>query len=393
MEHLESLLQRVSLLVKQEEDEMKASYLRGEQFNIFEVCGINHYELQHSAIIAEMINPDGLHGQGELYLKLFMQAYGTKLPIEEIEYDKVSVRKEEWTGAYDGRMDIYIEYDGLPLAIIENKLYAKDQSVQLKKYKENADIRIRKSPYPKHQYEIVYLTLDGRKATEDSGKGVEYIQMSYSRDIILWLDKCIEQSVKIPLVRETLIQYQNHIKQLTNQNMPSKEKEQLFKLLSKYPEETQKIQDILWDNEYKKYVFEHFVKEKIDSELSVLGLKVDFSDMPNGNGFYVYKESWYKNNNGFRIYFGDENKNHCGRKWVGIEADNKKIEKNVLESLKGDSPTEWWPFGTQWVEDEMDRWDWPSFTKNMVNGRFADYVISKVKAILKELEEKGISLD
>lgn len=393
MEQLENLLQKVSLLVIQKEDEMKASVLRGEQFNIFEICGIDHYELQHSAIIAEMINPHGLHGQGELFLKLFMQFYGTRLPIEDIDYNNVRVRKEEWTEAYDGRMDIYIEYDGLPLVIIENKIYAKDQSIQLKKYKEDADLKIRKSSYPKHLYEIVYLTLDGREATDDSGKDVEYFQMSYSKDIILWLDKCIEQSVRIPLVRETLIQYQNHIKQLTNQNMSSIEKEQFFKLLSKYPEETQKIQDILWDNEYKKYVFENFVKEKIERELSELGLKVDFSEMPNGNGFYVYRESWYKDNNGFRIYFGDENKNHCGRKWVGIEADNKRIEKKVLESLKGDSPTEWWPFGTQWIEDEMDRWDWPSFTKNMVNGRFANYVISKVKAILKELEEKDISLD
>ena len=83
MEQIESLLKKVGLLVKQEEDERKASELRGEQFNIFKVCGIDHYELQHSAIIAELLNPQGSHGQGALYLKLFMQVYGSKLPIDK----------------------------------------------------------------------------------------------------------------------------------------------------------------------------------------------------------------------------------------------------------------------------------------------------------------------
>ena len=205
MEQYKQLFKAVSQIVQQAKVAKEESRLRGEQFNIFKVCGIDHYELQHSAIIAELLNPQGSHGQGCLYLKLFMETYGSRLSVTNFNSKDIKVMSEEWTTEYDGRMDICINYKDVPFVIIENKLYASDQSIQLRRYDKDAQQRGAK------EYEIVYLTLDGKYASEDSGKGVAYIRMSYSKDIIRWLDLCIEHSSRIPLVRETLIQYQNQL--------------------------------------------------------------------------------------------------------------------------------------------------------------------------------------
>ena len=45
---------------------------KGEKFNIFRVCGVDHYETTHSAILAEFLNPKGGHGKETKYLHLFL---------------------------------------------------------------------------------------------------------------------------------------------------------------------------------------------------------------------------------------------------------------------------------------------------------------------------------
>ena len=388
MEQFESLFKQVSLLVQQENDEIKARTLRGEQFNIFKVCGIDHYELQHSAIISELLNPQGSHGQGKLYLKLFMQVYGSKLPIDEIEYDKVRVRTEKWTEAYDGRMDICIEYDGLPFVIIENKLYAKDQSIQLRKYKEDSDTIIKKSQHPEQKYEIVYLTLDGKDATKDSGDGVDYIRMSYSKDIIKWLALSIESSARIPLVRETLVQYQNHIKQLTNQNMEQENKNALFELLTRYPKEAEYILNTSRD-EYIQYLYENKVLPKLKDfvkENNLLYTEYGLWSGKAGKGFCFRKETWKRN----AIWFYTDRQG-LREFYEGISnyAGESIANQNKLECLN-EPPISQWPYGYSWFK--YDVWD-GRVILDMINGEFANTIIGRVRTILEEVERKNLTKD
>ena len=395
MEQIESLLKKVGLLVKQEEDERKASELRGEQFNIFKVCGIDHYELQHSAIIAELLNPQGSHGQGALYLKLFMQVYGSKLPIDKIEFDRVRVRKEKWTEAYDGRMDICVENNGLPFVIIENKLYAKDQSIQLKKYKEDSDKIIKRSQNPEHKYEIVYLTLDGRDATKDSGEGVEYIRMSYSKGIIKWLDLSIEYSARIPLVRETLVQYQNHIKKITNMDVSEYKKQDLYKMLSQYPDVTRKI--IINRFDYWWYVYDNKVKKELLSIADKYSLQFDDSQMKTSCNFSFFEKKWAKINENERVCISIETeKTNFKEYFIGIKSSpecviNKQYEP--LNCFSGSYSTEKWPFGWKYLEDCYSDWSYDGEAiVTMADGRFSRYIDQLIKDILDELYLKGIDL-
>lgn len=230
MEQLKKLLQDVNLILQKEKVRKEKSRKRGERFNVFEMLGVAHYEVTHSKIIAGFLNPQGSHGQGNLFLRLFLQTIETEGKIN-IDTTNAKVYTEYDTG--DGRIDILIEDNIGHGIVIENKVYAGDQPEQLKRYNNFA-----KEKYGEGNYMIYYLTLYGHEASGDSvidpetGECVNYNCISYSKDIINWLQYCISESATMPLVRETLVQYLNHIKQLTNQDMDRLSDQEWKKLLS-----------------------------------------------------------------------------------------------------------------------------------------------------------------
>ena len=224
MEQFKKLLQEVNVILQKDKVRKEESRKRGERFNVFEMLGVAHYELTHSKIIAGFLNPQGSHGQGDLFLRLFLQAIENKDEIN-IDTSKAKVYTEYGIGV-NGRLDIFID-NGSYGIIIENKVYAGDGEEQLKRYNDFA-----KEKYGEGNYIIYYLTLDGHEASDNSSNGVVYKCISYSKDIINWLQLCIHECATMPLVRETLVQYLNHIKQLTNQDMDSLNEEELIKLLA-----------------------------------------------------------------------------------------------------------------------------------------------------------------
>ena len=222
MEQLQKLLQDVNVILQKEKVRKEESRKRGERFNVFKMLGVAHYEVTHSKIIAGFLNPQGSHGQGDLFLRLFLQTIETKINIDT---SNSKIYTEYDTG--DGRIDILIEDHARHGIVIENKVYAGDQPDQLIRYSSFAE-----NKYKKDNYTIYYLTLFGHEASNNSAKGVAYKCISYSEHIINWLQRCIHECATMPLVRETLVQYLNHIKQLTNQDMDSLNKEELIELLA-----------------------------------------------------------------------------------------------------------------------------------------------------------------
>ncbi|MDF9833080.1 hypothetical protein M2103_001297 [Ereboglobus sp. PH5-5] len=214
IQRIRHLLEQVSLLNKKNNDILDAT---GGRFNMFRVCGVNHYEKTHSAIIAEFLDPCGSHGLKTKFLECFVDMMGAK----NFNCKNARVYTEYVTS--EGQLDVLIEEDGQKSAlIIENKIYADDQQEQLKRYESFA-----KNRYGAKNYKMFYLTLFGHDASDQSGKGVNYTSISYEKIIIEWLEKCIGFSVRHPLVRETIIQYINHLKQLTNQDMDTENQKEI----------------------------------------------------------------------------------------------------------------------------------------------------------------------
>jgi len=196
--------------------------LTGENFNIFRILGVGYSEIKHSMFLCELLNRNGSHGQGDIFLKLFIETFkngdfdaigdfNTEVSTAVVEYHVGQKTDEE-----GGRIDIFIE-DKNNCIIIENKIYAGDQENQILRYHNHA--KKYGNPF------LFYLTLWGGEPTEWStgGKvdtdGKDYKCISYSEHIIKWLECCKKESVNYPILRESISQYINLLNFLTNQTI------------------------------------------------------------------------------------------------------------------------------------------------------------------------------
>lgn len=223
MEKIKNLLQQVSVIQKKYDEIAK---ITGENFNIFSIMRAESDEVRtHSRIIADFLNPKGLHSQGSIYLKLFFEEVQALNEIKEnFDFENAKVLVEEHTGRIDGEyseggfIDIVIK-DSKNQVVIENKIYAGDQKGQLFRYKKK---------YP--MCTLIYLTLKGKQPSEFSYKinnGQELslkdiILVSYKDNIKNWLGNCLEKTHSLPIIRETLVQYLYLVKKLTNQSTNKK---------------------------------------------------------------------------------------------------------------------------------------------------------------------------
>lgn len=244
-------------------------FLRGEDFNIFSVMGMETSEVNtHSAIIASLLSPQGSHGCGDIFLKLFISAipelsnfiFNTSDAQSQVEVSIGHVSEDYQEG---GRMDIIITSHNRAI-IIENKIDACDQPKQMYRYFEYAE-----RTFP-GQYKLIYLTKNGKQPSNDSISGKNYtlqypkdfICLSYAQDIRQWIDICIVNAINKPLVRETLFQYKNLLNKLTSQDMESATLKELENLCSK-PEN---IESLMWVHEHiegivNKIMQSHFVPQ------------------------------------------------------------------------------------------------------------------------------------
>lgn len=175
------------------------SPMRGEEFNVFHWIRLRWDEVDHSGLIKSLLNSKGIHNFEDKFLTLFINEL-EKVKPESIrnlnfltkdssadteQYAPLTSEKEK--KPKNGRIDIYVKSkDQKKAIIIENKLLAKDQKEQLKRYDSWA-----RTTLGDGNYVIVYLTLNGREASKNSSEGVEYIQISYNETIINWLKACI----------------------------------------------------------------------------------------------------------------------------------------------------------------------------------------------------------
>ena len=218
---IQNLLEQVNSLKDKHEKILEAS---GGRFNIFSVCGVNHYENTHSGIIAEFLNPNGTHGLKSKFLECFIETLGEGFTVKDFNCQTATVRTEHTIDT--GRLDILIEDSQNKAIIIENKIYAGDQEEQLQRYDYHANEK-----YKKGNYQILYLTLNGNEASEQSAGDIVYLPISYKKTVIDWLEKCVNIAARFPMVRETIIQYINHLKKLTYQDMDTKNKDEIVEMI------------------------------------------------------------------------------------------------------------------------------------------------------------------
>jgi len=292
--NVSNLLNQVGIIKKKYDD--LAEYT-GENYNIFNVLNIYSDELSHSAIIGDLLNAKGKHGQKDIFLKLFLEEINSfneetnqfkilnefntsnSHSVIEKHIGKVNYEIEE-----GGRIDILIN-DGKNNIIIENKIWAGDQEKQLVRYNKQD----KKAP-------IIYLTLNGKEPSNESKGNLilnkDFICMSYRVEIINWLEKCVKEMANKPIIRESLNQYLVLVKQLTHQSINNKMKEEIIKIITSNPNNVISAKNI-----YENYM-ESIRKLYLDQTLKLLdklnekGLNIDKNNIErssrgDGDGLFI----------------------------------------------------------------------------------------------------------
>jgi hypothetical protein len=187
----------------------------GRNFNVFYITDTWKDEVTVCRVLAELLDPKGKHGQGSVYLRLFLrECLGIKddsMPDYEIE--KLSVTPER---AIDNNRRIDIAIEGNKRFIpIEVKIESGDLDGQCHDYCMYAR-------FYDSDAKIVYLTNFGdmpSKKSKGSLKDDDIIPISFMEDIVHWLEKCLAlpTTIRKPPVREILIQFISAIRKFTNQ--------------------------------------------------------------------------------------------------------------------------------------------------------------------------------
>ena len=383
---IQQFFREVENICTREQALQEERHRKGENYNLFSILNIERYELKHSALIANLLDPKGSHGCGDAFLRAFFEialkerAY----PFEDCTH--LHSYTEYYTGPIagdtGGRIDILVKSSCYGL-IIENKIYAGDQDKQLTRYDNYG-----KKTFGADRYLLVYLTLYGCDASKEStatksAEEVGYLRLSYAEDILRWLEQCVRLADNKPLVRESLNQYIRTIKQLTYQDMNQKNIEKIIDLAVDHPEVVATLsskRDAIAQGIRKKYIFDK-LKEYADQK----GWLFDDTEITNPQGepnIRFRKEGW----DGSIIISADsENKkSNYGwwmNLWIGI--DSKEAGAKKLACLEKQSPE--YPMGWEYLT--TPNWysaeNFPAMKTSV-----AEEIISKLNEIIEELGVK-----
>lgn len=126
-------------------------------FNVFDLIEPDENKL--SDILADLLNPRGSHGQGDLFLRLFLQQLDLGVGAK-LTRDANAHREAPTHGIlkYRRRMDVLV--DAGVLLAIENKVNSSEQLDQVKDYLEHLRYCTQRSH---RRGVLIYLTPDGRR--------------------------------------------------------------------------------------------------------------------------------------------------------------------------------------------------------------------------------------
>jgi len=185
-------------------------------FNLFKVLGVQTYEVKtHSALLACLLDPNGVHAQRGLFLESFLKYCYEKFPAGTFPEPPKNIIPENWTVEVEkvtgfGNMDVVIQSrNDHRLIVIENKIYAGEQPEQLARY--NEWMCTNDKVFSQENRSLIYLTIDGKAS--NTSDGVSYHCLAYQYDIQEWLETVINQ-VKAPRIAVTIEQYLQTIQSL-----------------------------------------------------------------------------------------------------------------------------------------------------------------------------------
>jgi hypothetical protein len=207
---------------KKQQDEQKNRGLNN--YNMVNVVRKANKEVgMHSNVIYSLINPNGSHYQGDLFLKIFLKNI---LPKDIKEFGgNIEVQKEELTSK-NKRIDFTIKSDTYFIGI-EMKVNASDGEKQLYDYW--IDLKEKARQDNQQTVLMFYLTKYGKEAPRCSRCNIkssesneqecisnpEVINISFKKEILQWINESQKEIKNITNLNEAFNNYRTIVQKIT----------------------------------------------------------------------------------------------------------------------------------------------------------------------------------
>lgn len=146
-----------------------------DNFNLFEVLGIESNELSHSKLLAWLLDrriEHGTHAQGSLGFQLFLEELQPELdPDSTLHVRDYAAERRYWVrrevSSSESRVDIEIAASGRFIIHIENKIHASEGEDQTEREWRDLNKRAEQLRIPQERRHAIFLTLDGKEPADD----------------------------------------------------------------------------------------------------------------------------------------------------------------------------------------------------------------------------------
>ncbi len=191
-------------------------------------------EITHTPFLTNLLNINGIHKQKKLFYKAFIQQLfkNDKAKVEyftKIDTDYFFIASERTT--FFGRLDILIEHYSKenPFVIcIENKIYAKDQPLQLERYYKY----LKSKNLEDSQILLIYLTVYGNEPKKAPENSQAYINAENKKGKISISSELYDKLRKNGILK--LISHKNNIKEILKNTIPNIKAENVKQTVNQY---------------------------------------------------------------------------------------------------------------------------------------------------------------
>lgn len=350
-QHLLTLVRARAEAHQQAKDNLAKSH--APDFYLIDSFSINENSL--SRALSRLLDPNEAHGQGYLYLELFLQQF---TPEIHSEFDgqvliKAEVELEKATNT-NRRIDIYLNLAGKAFIGIENKPWAIDQQNQLNDYAnylKNIDVN--------KKWLLLYLCNNepSKSSISDEQKNnlktsQNFKTISFS-ELNVWLEKCLSKTkpANVRLFIEELIYF---ITTQVNYIMNDSALSEITKIITQSQPNIETAFHIAQSLDHVKSTLMQQLKSQLESELSQHDMELLLSNNDISNGFFIAFNNLTEQKLHLTFEFDYQKSNDF---WWGI----KKLSDNYPDSDTclavntkmndyfgvAEKPNEWWPWSAK----------------------------------------------
>jgi hypothetical protein len=340
------LLADVTDIIKRYEAERQKT---GEKYNLFRIMRTGMDEVKICRVLAELLNPEGSHGRGDLYLKRFVERIGAINSVYEKIGDETAWVDAEYPTNTGRRIDIVIG-NGKIFAPVEVKIRAGDQPAQVADY-----FAFAKTKNECH-VPVIYLTVDGCQPNDPGVvEGTHYERLSFDYDILPWLNECLEETPKESRVLDNIAQLIEAVALFCGIAEDTKMNDEILELITKSPDTVKAAEAIRSVSDFDNRALDVFrgpvltlVKKtfpKAKYKTENLGDVIwKYIEIPIRDGKYLFQVNY-----DWRAIWV-----HAGNGKDGKSQEGAALNKKMGELFKAEA---WSNDGSAWASEDTS---WPS---------------------------------